>query len=252
MPRLRLTLLLVFALARPAIGQGPVFLTPPNTVPRSTLAPTLSYVHKGDEQDLNLGANFGVRSFLTLGLGATEISDGGGPYQFARLQAQLKFRPYQKVVEGRRTILGFAGGVSVPLGDVVSQVARINGLTRLSTAVTFAHAGHRSIWIAGLQYTVDAHDTADRGTGTAGAAVGWRPKPAPPGVTGGPGLTFFGEALAHYETDHSGWVALAPGFVLRKGEAQIKGGARVPFRRWNATSATMLYLGTSVFVRTAK
>lgn len=249
--RLRLHFVLSLLLPASVLAQGPVFLTPPNTMPAGNALPSFSYVQKGDETDLNLQASYGLRSDLTVGVGAMAIELEGGPFQFGRLQAQAKYRPYQKVVDGTRTVVGLSANVALPLGDFVQQVDRTGGVTLHTASISAAHVGPRSGFTGSALVTSDAHFGGNRATATTGVAMSWRVKRTLPGVTGGPGLTLFGEGLAHYEADHSGWLALAPGFLYRAGEAQIKGGVRVPFRRWNSTSKPMITLGTSVFFRVA-
>ena len=218
-------------------------------MPAGNVLPAFSYFQKGSETDLSLQTSYGVRANLTVGIGALAIEMEGTPFQFARLQAQAKYRPYQKVVNGTRTVVGFGLNIALPMGAFVQQVARSGGVTLHTANITAAHIGHRVGYFSSAQVTSDAHFGGHRATTTAGVAGSWRVKPAPPGVTGGPGLSFFGEVLGHYEANHSGWLALAPGFVYRAGETQIKGGARIPVRRWNTTSKPVLTLGTSMFFK---
>ena len=79
--------------------------------------------------------------------------------------------------------------------------------------------------------------------------VAWRPVPAPPGQTGGPGLTLFAETLVHHEDNGSGWVAVAPALIYKAGDAQLRAGVRTPIQRWNSTSSTQLLLATSMYWR---
>jgi hypothetical protein len=245
--RLLISFALCIVLPELGLAQGPVFLTPPNTAPAGNLLPSFSFFQKGSENDLSLQASYGVRRDVMIGLGAMAIQLDSGPFQLGRLQAQAKYRLFQKVGDGTRTVVGTSAAFALPLGEFVQEVARNAGATLHSISVTAAHMGRRTGYFSSALYTSDAHFGGNRSTGTAGVALSWRLKPAPPGVTGGPGLTLFAETLAHYEANHSGWLALAPGFVLRAGETQIKGGARIPVRRWNTTSTAVLTLGTSVF-----
>jgi hypothetical protein len=135
------------------------------------------------------------------------------------------------------------------LGDFVQQVAQSGGVSLVTASVSGSYNNRRIGYMTGAQYTLDTHFTGDRPTATVGGAFSWRLKEAPPGVTGGPGLTLFSEGIGHYEGDHSGWLAIAPGFVFRAGETQLKGGIRLPFRRWNTTSPPMVSLSTSIFVK---
>ena len=233
----------------PALAQGPVFVTSPNTNPAGTLLTALSYVHKGDETDLNLSANAGVRRGLTVGLGAMVIDSGVGSFGLARIQLQGKWRFFLREHDGVRKMISWSLGVGLPLGGDVIDLARATGTSRINSAVTAGYLGHRtSFYLSGL-YTLDAHAGHDRSTGTAGAVISWRPRPAPPGQTGGPGLTLFGETLLHYEANHSGWFALAPALIYKLGDAQFRAGVRAPVRRWNSTSSTVFTVATSMYVR---
>jgi hypothetical protein len=243
-----LVILSVVGLPAPALAQGPIFLTPANTTPVSDVAPSVSYVRKGDETDLNLQASYGVRPALTLGVGMLMVADAGGPLEVGRVQAQVKFRLIQKVGDGKRTVVGLGTGLGLPFGGVIDRVARDNGLSYVVGSFTAAHVERRMGFFAGTQYTFDLHNDVNLHTATAGAAASWRFKPAPPGATSGPGFTLFFETLGHYEGDHSGWFAVAPGVMYRIGRTQMKLGVRLPVKRWNSSSSPMLSLGTSMFI----
>jgi hypothetical protein len=250
-PRPTFAAVLALALPSPILAQGPIFLSSPNTMPAGRLLPSLSYAQKGPQNEINLGTGFGLRSNLTGGIGGLLIQNDGGPFRFARLQAQLKYRLWQKVGDGTRSLIGVGTGVAIPAGDFVGQVARDRGVSLLTVGATAAHTNRRTGYYAGGQYSLDAHDGGNRSSGSVGVALSWRPKPALPGTTGGPGLTLFAESLAQYQGRHSGYVALASGFIFRTGETQFRAGLRVPVRRWNSGSRAVLTLGTSTFLRIA-
>lgn len=243
-----LTIISAVGFPLPAFGQGPIFITPANTMPMSDVSPSVSYVRKGDESDLNIQAYYGVRPKLTLGVGFLLIDDAGEPMGLARMQVQANYRLLQKLGDGQRTVVGVGVGLGVPLGESVSQMARTNGTANFVGNITASHVNRRTGVFAGGLYTHDMHDVHGVHTATTGVAASWRFKPAPPGATSGPGFTLFLETLGHYEGDHSGWLAIAPGVMYRTGRTQLKLGLRQPLKRWNSTSSLMLSLGTSMFI----
>ncbi len=243
-------ILLVLASTPLVAEQGPVFLSPPNTTPLHTVSPSFTYVNKRGSTDLNLQASYGLRSNISIGFGGTMIENTGQPFRLGRVQVQLRYRFYQKAEEGRRTIVGSSIGWALPLGEAVHDVARQNGVARLSANLSASHANRRTAFVGAANITRDEHPGGDSFSGTAGAAFSWRLKPVAPGATGGPGLAFFFEGLGHLEEDGSGWLAVAPGFVYRKGRTQLKVGVRQPVRRWNSRSSTQVSIGTSMFIPT--
>jgi hypothetical protein len=235
---------------RTAAAQGPIFLTPPNTVPSRHAVSYASYFRRRGETDLIAGLNFSVRPYWTLGFGATAIDTAGGTLQFARVQLQTKLRVLQIDHGEERTVLTFSGAATLPLGESVNRVAKANGLSRLGLGVTAARLGRRLSYFANASYALDRYDTEHLSSGTLGVALGWRPHPAPPGAFGGPGLQFFGEALVRHGAGGSGWLALAPGLVYRAGSAMMRAGVRVPVRAWNSSSNPLVVIGTSMFFKT--
>ena len=248
----RAVLFLSIAAALPvsSFAQGPIFLSPANTAPINDFAPSFSYVRKGSETDLTVGGLYGLLPPVSLALSTTMIANEDGPFQLGRVQVQAKLRLYQKVGEGTRTVLGFSSSLGLPAGESVRQVAGINTVSNVIESFTASHVTRRAGFFAGAQYTLDAHEIGNLSTATIGVAASWRLKPAAPGSTGGPGFTLFGETLGHYEADHSGWFAVAPGFMYRSGPSQFKVGLRMPVVRWNSTSKPMFTAGTSFFIPT--
>ena len=244
---LTVPILLVAAL-HSAHAQGPIFLPPPNTTPVVNFAPSLSYSRKSSSTDLGFQMTYGVRPNFSFGFGATTVMAGNGPIRLGRLQAQVKFRLLQRVSDGRRTVVGLGWGVAVPVSHSVGDVARDNSMGKVVGSLTAARVGRRWGYFGGGQYTLDAHHGGDRSTGTLGVALSWRIKPAAPGLTGGPGFTLFGETLGHWETNHSAWLAVAPGAMYRVGRTQFKAGVRIPVRRWNSNSRPVISVGTSLFI----
>jgi len=243
---------LVFTMAAgfplPALAQGPIFLTPANTMPASDVSPGVSYAHKGDETDVSFQALYGLHPKVTLGFGALMVADGVRPLELGRIQTQVKVRLFQKIGDGTRTVVGVGAGIGIPFGGEIDRVARDNGLSYVVSNFTAGHVNRRTGFFAGAQYTFDLHNDVNLNTATVGAAASWRFKAAPPGATSGPGFTMFFETLAHYEADHSGWVAVAPGMMYRVGRTQLKLGTRFPVKRWNSTSSPVISLGTAMFI----
>src|SRR5262249_34055770 len=147
---------------------------------------------------------------------------------------------FQRVGDGKRTVIGMQTGLGIPFGDGVNRVARDNGLSYVVESFTASHVERRTGFFAGAQYTFDLHNDVNVHTATVGGAASWRFKPAAPGQTSGPGFTLFFETLGHYEGDHSGWFAVAPGIMYRVGRTQVKLGTRFPVHRWNSHSSPML------------
>src|SRR5438128_1205694 len=95
----------------------------------------------------------------------------------------------------RLLVIALAAGsvLASPLVESVHEVARQNGVSRLTANLSASRANRRTAFVAGGNITSDEHLGGDRVAGTAGGAFSWRLKPVAPGATGGPGLAFFFE-----------------------------------------------------------